>query len=195
MIKALKHQPVGFKQLAEHIKMNSGTKQWVAKQRNKLLQLLLKGTIQPDEESEEFEGRLRAQTRDIILEFNVLENKLFDMLENYSIPKLAKYLEVYHAENLTSFDSMQEFIKNKSSFYDYEILKYIIGVAGTEGDKECLQQYEKQFEAYAWDRFQSTSTSPATPDSQSVSKICIKLDSEYDELQCHPDKLMQFHSW
>jgi hypothetical protein len=193
MIKALKSRPVGFQKLAEHIKMNSGTKQ-----RDKLPQLPLKGTTEPDEESGEgleFEGRLRAQTRGIIVEFNILKRKLFDTLEKYSIPKLAEYLEEYRAENLTSFNDVKEFIKSKSSFYDYEIVQYIIGVAGAAEDEQRLQQYEKHFEVYAHAKgrvVQSPSTSPMTPDSQSVSKLCIMLDSEYNDLQHDPDKRMQF---
>jgi hypothetical protein len=198
MIKALKSRSVGFQQLAERIEMNSGTKK-----RDKSLQLPLKGTDEENPDGPEFEGRLRAQTREIIVEFNILKQKLFDTLEtdySGSVPKLAEYLEEYRAENLTSFTSfndVKEFIKKQSSFYDYEIMKYIICVAGTEGDKQRLQQYEKHFEVYAHAKgrvyeIQSPSTSPSTPDSQSVSKICIKLDSEYDELRRDPDKLMQF---
>lgn len=190
MIKALKSRPVGFQELAEQIEMNSGNKK-----RDKSLQLPLKGTTEPDDEIQEgpeFKGRLREQTKDLILKFNTLKYKLFDTLEHRSVPKLAEYLEVYRAENLTSFDAVKEFIKRKSSFYDYEIVKYIIGVAGTKRDEQRLQQYEEHFEVYARGRVQSPSTSPMTPDSQ-LSKVCIKLDSEYDELQGDTDKLMQFH--
>jgi hypothetical protein len=187
MIRALKSRSIGFQQLAEHIEVNSGNKK-----RNKSLQLPL---TEPDEESQEgpeFEGRLREQTKDLILKFNTLKYKLFDTLEHRSVPKLAEYLEVYRADNLTSFDDVKEFIKRKSSFYDYEIMKYIIYVAGTENDEQRLQQYEEHFEVYARGRVQSPSTSPMTHDSQ-LSKVCIKLDSEYDELQFDTDKLMQFH--
>lgn len=190
MIKALKSRPVGFQQLAQHIEMNSG-----AKQHEISLELSLKGMTEPDEEIQEgphLEGRLRAQTRGIIVKFNTLKCKLFDMLERYSVPKLAEYLEEYHAENLTSFGDVKEFIKRKSSFYDYEIVEYVIGVAGTEEDKKRFQQYEEQFEAYAKHQFPSPSTSPITLDSHSVSQICFKLDSEYSKLQHDPDKRMQF---
>jgi hypothetical protein len=191
MIGALKYQPVGFQHLAEHIKMNSLTRK-----RSKSLQLPLKGTIEPDEEGRdgpEFEGRLRAQTKHIKMKFNALECKLFDTLKDYSFKKLAEYLKKYSTEvNIKSFKDVRDFIENKSSFYDYEIMEYIIHVAGTKDDKERLQQYENDFKDYAWERFQSPSTSPTTPDSQ-LSKICIKLDSEYGKLQHDPDKLMQLH--
>lgn len=186
MIKALKREPIGFQQLAEDIEKNSGTKQ-----HDKSLKLLPKGMIESDEESQEgphLEGRLRAQTRGIIVEFNILKCKLFDTLERHSVPKLTEYLEDYHAENLTSFDDVKKFIKQKSSFYDYEIINHIIGVAGTEGDKERLNQYKKQFEAYAKHQFRTPSTSPTT----SVSQISFKLDSEYRKLQGDDAKLMQF---
>ena len=144
--------------------------------------------MKKSQEGPHLEGRLRAQTRGIIVEFNILKCKLFDMLERHSVPKLAEYLEDYHAENLTSFDDVKKFIRQKSSFYDYEIVNHIIGVAGTEGDKERLHQYEKQFEAYAKHQFRTPSTSPTT----SVSQISFKLDSEYSELQDDHDKRMQF---
>ena len=194
MIRALKSRPVGFQQLAEHIEKNSlGTKQ-----HDKSLKLPLKSMEEENQEGPEFEGRLRAQTRDILFEFNILKCKLFDTLKHYPFENLAEYLKDFSAEeNLKFFKEVQEFIRNKSSFYDYEIVKYIISVAGTEGDKQRLQQYEKHFEVYAHAEgqvceVQSPTTSPATPDSQSVSKICINLDSEYDELKRNPDKLMQF---
>ena len=73
-------------------------------------------------------------------------------------------------------------------------MKYITCLAGAQRDKESLQEYEKHFEVYAQCRVyesQSPSTSPTNPDSQ-PSKLCIKLDSEYDKLQRDPDKLKQF---
>ena len=192
MIRALKSRPVGFQRLAKRIETKSGTKQC-----DKSLQLPLKGMIEPEsdeqiQEGPELEGRLRARTRDMLLEFNILKRMHFDTLEGHSVSKLAEYLEEYDGENLTSFDEVKAFIKRKSSFYDYEILKYIISIAGSEDDKKRLQQYEKYFEAYARHQFRSSSTSPITPDSHSVSQICFKLDSEYSKLQHDPDKRMQF---
>ena len=197
MIRALESRPVGFQQLAEDIEKNS-----LRTKRDKLLKLPLKGVDEESQKRPEFKGRLRAQTRDILFEFNILKCKLFDTLKRYPFKKLAKYLKVLELsaeENLKSFKEVQKFIQNKSSFYDYEIVKCIIRVAGTEEDKQHLQQYEKHFEDYARTEgrvceVQSPTTSPATPDSQSVSKICIKLnlDSEYDELERNPAKLLQF---
>ena len=90
-----------------------------------------------DEESlQESDGRWREQTKDIILEFNVLKHKLLDTLEHCSYEKLAEYLEEYCTEKLESFDDVRNFIKSKSSFYDYEIVKYIICLAGEDSDKQ-----------------------------------------------------------
>ena len=192
MIRALKQPAVGFQELAEHIEMNS-----VTKQRVKLLQFPHHNMIEPDEESrEEREGRLREKTKVIVRKFITLRNKLFDTLNqcHYSISNLAEYLEDYHAENLTSFDDVRAFIKSNSSFYDYEIVEYIIHLAGSERDEQCLLDYEKHFEVYAQRllyEIQSPATSPSNPGSQS-SKLGIMLDSEYDKLQRDPDKLKQF---
>ena len=193
MIRALKRPAVGFQELAEQIEseMNS-----VPKQRVELLQFP-HNMIEPDEESrEELQGRLRENTRDIVREFNILRHKLFDMLDqgHYSVPKLAGYLKDYDADKLTTLDEVQAFIESNSSFYDYEIVKYIIQLAGSERDEERLLDYEKHFEIYAQCRvykIQSPATSPSNPGSQS-SKLRIMLDSEYDKLQCNPNKLKQF---
>ena len=187
MIRALKTPAVGYQELAEHIE-NS-----IAKPSIESLQFPRNNNVMMKPDEEELDGMLRERTRDIILEFNVLKQKLLNTLEHCSYKKLAEYLEDYCIDNLESFDDMRNFIKSKSSFYDYEIVKYIICLAGAESDKQRLQKYEEHLEDYAKDRvqYESPSTSPVSLDSQS-SKLCIRLDSEYDKLQCNPDKLKLF---
>lgn len=193
MIRALKTPAVGFQELAEHIEMNSVTKQSVELHQFPHNNIMSEAD---EENQEELEGRLREQTRDIIREFNILKQKLFDTLEDYTVQRLNRYLKVYGAENFKSIDDVQNFIEKNSSFCDYEIVKYIIHLAGAEKDEQCLQEYEKCFEVYAQSRvykIQCPSTidaSPTSPDSLS-SKLCIKLDSEYDEVQRNPNKLKQ----
>ena len=194
MIRALKKPAVGFQELAEDIEKNSTTEQSTGPE---LLQFSHNNVMmEPDEESlmesDVLDGRLKEQTKVIIHEFNVLKHKVFDTLKRYFYEELAEYLEEYCTEKLESLDDVRNFIKRKSSFYDYEIVKYIICLAGAESDKQHLQEYEKHFKAYAQSRvYQSPSTSPMSPDSQ-LSKLCIRLDSEYDELQCNPVKCKQF---
>ena len=72
--------------------------------------------IAPDEQSrKQLEGRLREQTNDIILKYNVLKHKLFDKLEdeNYSIPKLERYLKDYGGSNFASIKDVQDFITKR----------------------------------------------------------------------------------
>ena len=212
MIRALKRPAVGFQSLAEEIEMK--------------LNLVDKPSIEPfqfphldvialDEHSrEELEGRLRVQTRDIMDKFYHLQNQFFDTLQDQYLKKqtedqerfvkrLARYLKHYRTEefNLTSIDDVQDFIEKKSSFYDYEILKYIIGLAGAERDKLNIQEYENRFWVYARRRVyecpSKISASPMNPDSQTESsKLYIKLDSKYNisdsDLECTLDKVKQF---
>ena len=94
---------------------------------------------------------------------------ILQTLEHCSYEKLAEYLEEYCTEKLESFDDVWNFIKSKSSFYDYEIVKYIICLAGEDSDKQLLQAYEEYFEIYVNGRvYESLSTSPMSPDSHVV---------------------------
>ena len=192
MIRALKRPAVGFQRLAEDIEKKL-TKRYI-----ELLPFSqhVIDMIVPDEENrEELEGRLREQTKNIIREFNILKHRLFDTLEDqkYSIRRLARYLKDYGAENLESIDDVQDFIEKNSSFFDYNILRYMIHLAGTERDEQCLKKYEKRFKDYVRGRIYECSSmigaSSRNPDSQS-SKLCIKLDSEYTKVD--PNKLKQF---
>ena len=108
--------------------------------------------IAPDENSrKQLEGKLRAQTDEIILKYRVLKHKFFNKLEagNYPVERLARCLKDYGGRNLTSIEDVQDFITKGSSFYDYHILKYIILVAGDEKDEQNLEEYETHFRVYA----------------------------------------------
>ena len=200
MIRALKRPTVGFQHLAEKIEMKLNI---VDKKRIEQFQFPFINEIAPNEESrKELEGRLRAQTKDIILEFNILIQQLFDTLEdqiliqNYSVQRLARYLRTYGAVNLESIDDVQSFIAERSSFFDYEILRYIIRLAGAERDKRNLQEYENHFKVYARRRVYEcpsmiSGASSENSDSQS-SKLCIKLDSEYDKYTLNELKEFQY---
>ena len=192
LVLALEGPTIGFQTLAHRIQM----KYIVERKSDDVIPLTFPhiNEIAPDEDSRQLlEGRLRAQTKEIIHKYRVLKHKHFDKLEdrNYPVERLARYLKDYGGLNLTSIKNVQEFITDRSSFYDYHILKYIILLAGDEEDKQNLEEYERHFRVYARRRiFECPSNIGFIPASKSHSLLCVKLDSIYDK--CTADELVEF---
>ena len=206
LITALKQPTVGLQQVAEEIekKYNIITKNsnGLSAEVAKLSFPHIKEMVSDERAQEELEYRLRMESKDIMLEFRILQNKFFDSVEERSIPvyKLVEYLEQEVSDALQSqeIDSqpetlkeMKELIKRHSSFYDYQLIKYMIKLMGTDGDKDQLKQYEEEFTIYAKRRVcecPSSFCSAANTDSE----LHVKLDSTYDDLKLTLEELKHF---
>lgn len=200
LVSALNRPAVGYQGLAEEIATkhiikedSSGVSAEVAK-----LSFPHIDKIAPDEHTrEELLGRLRAESKAIIKEYNVLENQFFDTLEDedFSVRRLERYLRRYASQEqkLKTIEDVEDVITERSSFYDYQLLEYMIELAGSERDKEKLQEYQKKFMTYAKRRvYECPSIIGGTSPNESSfkSKLCVKLDSTYDD--CTLEQLKDF---
>ena len=148
---------------------------------------------------EELEEKLRAESKAVMLQYRLLQNNFFDTLEDgdYSVARLSRYLgkDVTGQQKFATIKDVQDFITERSSFHEYQLLKYMIELTGSDRDKLKLQEYENKFLNYA--RCQTCDGSliseGASPtDHDSKSKLCVKLDSTYN--QCSLQKIKDFQS-
>ena len=200
IIAALRQPTVGFNKLAKQIeKMYVSIDSKVAGSISNMADNLSFphiDKIAPDEHTrQQLEGRLREESLDIIQEFLVVVNKLFDSLEdqNYPVQRLIRYLKEEvkdEQQELATMENIQTFIKQRSSFFDHRLVRYMINLAGTDEDKMLFHRYEESFLHYAKRRIYecpSKFKSTCTPDSV---ELHIKLDSQYD--QCKLEDLRGF---
>ena len=206
VVTALKQPVIGKHRLAKQIENmhifsgSNGTSADVAK----LSFPHISEIVSDDSAREELEQRLRMESKDIILEFRVLRNKLFDSIEeqNFTTDKLVEYLDedistalqnqVIDAEP-GSLKEVKQFIKRVSSFYDYQIIKYLIKTVGTDKDKDQLVEYEKAFCAYAKRRvYECPSIFHTSKVADTDSELHVKLDSVYDKIKVEELKELQY---
>ena len=142
--------------------------------------------IAPDKEQRKaLEGRLHIESKEMIYKFYILINKFFDSLEERAIPaqKLERYLRMpLEMEKLTisNVQDAQRIIEDNSSFYDYQLVEYMIEVTGTESDKQALQKYVESFTHYAQRRvFECPAKLATRARTPGDVKLMIKLDAHY----------------
>ena len=210
LVTALKQPTTGFQQLAEEIEELYTVKGNISTEVAKLSFPHIK-EVAPDERSrEEMEYRLRMETKDIMQDFHVLRNKLFDSIEEQKIAveKLVEYLEDevsdlisqisrdVNSEPLT-LKGVKQIIKQNTSFYDYQLIKYMIKLTGRDEDNDRLEKYEKSFSAYAERRVYECPSVFSTSDDHSINKseLHVKLDSMYDKCKLEELKDFQYRLW
>ena len=199
LVTALKQPTIEYQQLAEEIEKIYTVKGNISAEVAKLSFPHIKEEIPDERARERLEDRLRMETKDIMQDFHVLRNKLFDSIEEQKIPvdKLVEYLEDevsdllaqkdIHSEPLT-LKEVKEIIKQNSSFYDYQLIKYMIKLTGRDEDKDRLKQYEKAFSAYAERRVIECPSIFSTSDDH---ELHVKLDSIYDKCKLKELKVLQ----
>ena len=213
IVSALREPTVGLEQLAEsienqHLKVvhnkdftaseneascSSGIKLGKRRTRDELCFPHI-DEIAPDKEHKKaLEERLQIESKELMFKFYILINKFFDSLEEQAIPaqKLERYLRMpLQTEKLTinTIQDAQRIIEDNSSFYDYQLVEYMIEVTGTENDRQALQKYKESFIHYAQRRVFECPAKLATRSSGDV-KLMIKLDSHY---KCKLAELKEF---
>jgi hypothetical protein len=209
LITTLKRPTVGLEQLAEQVESMHVSAEESFSLFAEVAKLAFPHIkeVAPDERSrEELEYRLRMETKDIMQDFHVLRNKLFDSIEEQKITveKLVEYLEDevsdflpqrdVNSEPLTLKD-VKQIIKQNTSFYDYQLIKYMIKLTGRDEDKDRLEQYEKAFSAYAKRRVVECRSVLSTSDDRTKSELYVKLDSMYDKCKLEELKDLQYRLW
>ena len=152
----------------------------------------------PDEHTrKELERRLSIETQDIKLEFCILCNRFFDLLEiaGIPIPRLLRYLSsALETDNFspepTAMAHIYNIIKAHSSFFNYKLVGYMIELAGNTSDKECLENYLTKFTEYTKRRIYECPSTFGTALTTSDSELHLKLDSKYDG--CKANELEEF---
>ena len=195
LVNALKQPAVNFLQLAEQVeKMHMGKdSNGISAEVAKLSFPHIKEMTPDDNAREELEYRLRMETKAIIMQFRILRNKFFDSIEKQQITvkKLLQYLEEEVGDaKLMTVDDVKDFIKKNTSFYDYQLINYMILLTGTDKDKDQLKLYEDAFSAYAKRRVYECPSIFNTSDGDTKSELHVKLDSTYDE--CKLEELKDF---
>ena len=206
LVTALKEPPVGLEHLSEVV-----AKKHICKDSNGISAEVAKLSfphikcVAPNERTRlELEQRLRMESKDIIMEFRILRNKFFVSLEKQEIPikTLCRFLREELQDcidtKVATFEDVLDFIEKKSTFYDYQLVKYLIKLTGAEVDKQLLKNYEMEFSHYAQRRiYECPETlvhdSPGLKgsDADSSSQLHIKLDSIYDQCTLQELKELQ----
>ena len=200
IVKALKKPAVGFERLAKeiesvHISDNSGLSAEVAK----LSFPHIKTVVLDEHTREQLEGRLRLDSRKMIQEFHILRCKFFTSLEEQNIAtgKLVEYLKEEITDPLltesksTALEDVKKIMRKYTSFFDYQLIEYMIKLTGTDKDIDQLKLYETSFIDYAKRRIYECPAIFGSPDS-SATELHFKLDSKYDEWKLKELKDFQY---
>ena len=140
----------------------------------------------------------------MMFKFFALRNKFFRSLEvqQISLKSLIRYLKGLKAfklptlaspqepalkdelDKVTSIEDVKDIIEDRSSFYDYSFVEYMIKITGTQQDTYDLENYIKDFKQYAERRIYfcpSKFITDASSSKENECKLYVKLDSAYDE--------------
>ena len=152
-------------------------------------------------QKEDLRTRLKRETKAIMLQFYGLLSDFFESLKrrSISVDDLKTHLMALDAfdeddsehqsifseqsDKLEHADTINEVfavIKVFCSFFNYELIEYLIERVGTDEDKTHFKDYQSKFAEYARRRIYESppKTAMCTPDQ---SKIYIKLESRYSE--------------
>ena len=90
-------------------------------------------------------------------------------------------------QNISTMNDVKNLLKNNSSFYDYNLVKYMIHAVGKESVQIQLQSYEEAFCRYAQRRVYECPSTYGAVQTQNDTQLHVKLDRLYDE--CTVDDL------
>ena len=151
-------------------------------------------------EKEDFEIRLKRETRSIMMQFHGVESGLYNTVcDKIPIEQVKFHLNAMKAlrserfeESIfnnyedqlraatnanTVFDILQKFW----SFIDYDLLKHLIEFLGSEDDKKRMVKYNENFDQYAKRRISECPSIEPTDDNK-WKNVYIKLDSKLEAM-------------
>ena len=199
---ALEHPSVGHQQLVESLKdlgtfQNESHEVDVTNVVASISFPLLADHVHDERSREELEQQLKVETKALMYKFFVMLNKFFDSLDDQSIPipTLLRYLSSpletsSFSLEPTVLNHIFKIIRTNSSFFNYDLVEYMIDLTGTQDDKKRLGEYKAEFIAYAQRRiYECPSTFGATL-TPNDTELHVKLDSHYDS--CKASELKEF---
>ena len=155
-----------------------------------------------DQQLQELQGKLRLESEEIMIQFQELVSATIESLIRRNVPPkklfchvmtLGAFGPVFKEPQVPVFSHRFKELKTANTIYDifqvlndyfsffnYQLIEYIIKALGTRNDKAKLQRYKKNFNQYAKRR-----TFECLPEFGPVSDadhadIFVKLDSQYD---------------
>ena len=154
------------------------------------------------EQQQELRGRLRSESREIMIRFQELVSGTIESLIQQSV---SQDKLVSHIMTLGAFDSVLKepqvpvlchrikelktantiyeiflVLNDYFSFFNYQLIEHIIKALGTKEDKAELQKYKDDFNQYAKRRVFECLPEFGTVNDEDHADIFVKVDSQYD---------------
>ena len=151
-------------------------------------------------QKEVLRARLKDDTQNIMLQFYTLLSRFYKSLKRDSevaLDDLKAYLmaleafdddeehrSVFHEqkdelERANTLNEVFKVIKTFCSFFNYNLVKYLINLLGSDDDKTELEMYETKFEDYAKRRV-CESPKLASPTAEQTN-VYVKLESRFSD--------------
>ena len=151
-------------------------------------------------QKEVLRARLKDDTQTIMLQFHTLLSKFYISLKRDSEVALGdlkihlmaleafdddeEHRSVFHEqkdklESAATLDEVFKVIKPFCSFFNYNLVKYMINLLGSDDDKTELETYETKFEEYAKRRV-CESPRLASPTAEQMN-VYVKLESRFSD--------------
>ena len=154
------------------------------------------------EQQQELKGRLRFESREIMMRFQELVSATIKSLITRNIPldELVSHIMTlgafdpvfkesqvplfqYCFQRLEAADTIPKVflvLKDYFSFFNYDIIEHVITVLGTNEDKANLQSYKETFDRYAKRRIYECGPHFGPVSDTDHADVFVKVDSRYD---------------
>ena len=154
------------------------------------------------EQQQELEGRLRFESREIMMRFQELVSATIKSLITRNVPldelvshvmTLGAFDPVFKESQVPLFQHCFKELKTADtipkiflvlndyfSFFNYDIIEHIIAALGTEEDKANLQSYKETFDRYAKRRIYECGPHFGPVSDNDHADVFVKVDSRYD---------------
>ena len=154
------------------------------------------------EQQQELKGRLRFESRKIMIQFQELVSETIKSLIRQNVPldELVSHVMTlgafdpvfkepqvplfqYYVKELKTADTIPKVflvLNDYFSFFNYDIIEHIITVLGTEEDKANLQSYKNRFDQYAKRRIYECGPHFGPVSDTDHADVFVKVDSRYD---------------
>ena len=154
------------------------------------------------EQQQELRGRLRSESREIMIRFQELVSATIESLIQQSVSQHKLVSQVmtlgafdpvlkepqvpvlcHHIKELKAASTIYEMflvLNDYFSFFNYQLIEHIIKALGTKEDGNRLQRYKEEFDQYAKRRIFECLPKFGPVSDADHADLFVKLDSQYD---------------
>ena len=154
------------------------------------------------EQQQELRGRLRSESREIMIRFQELVSATIESLIQQSVSQHKLVSQVmtlgafdpvlkepqvpvlcHHLKELKAASTIYEMflvLNDYFSFFNYQLIEHIIKALGTKEDGNRLQRYKEEFNQYAKRRIFECLPKFGPVSDADHADLFVKLDSQYD---------------